>query len=49
MNILHMSLHGALMLEGLPTLMLTGQKNVLVKGPTLLTCPLLPKCFCVVL
>jgi hypothetical protein len=28
MHILQMSLHGALMLEGSPTLMWTGQKNV---------------------
>ncbi len=36
-HILHMSLHGALMLEGSPTLMWTGQENVLVEGPFVLS------------
>jgi hypothetical protein len=36
MYILHMSLHGALMLEGSPTLMWTGQENVLMEGPSVL-------------
>jgi hypothetical protein len=35
---LHMSLHGALMREGSPTLMLTGQKDFLVEGPSVLSC-----------
>jgi hypothetical protein len=38
MIILHMSLHGALMLEGSPALMLTVQKDVLVEGPSVLSC-----------
>jgi hypothetical protein len=38
MFVLHMSILGALMLEGLPSLMLTGQKNVLVEGPFVLSC-----------
>jgi hypothetical protein len=39
MHVLHMSLHGAMMLEGgPPTLMWTGQKNVLVEGPSVLSC-----------
>jgi hypothetical protein len=37
MHILHMSLHGALMLEGSSTLMLTGQKYILVEGPSVLS------------
>ncbi len=51
MHILQMSLHGALMLEGSPTLMWTGQKNVLVEGPSVLSCHgegpithLIPRC-----
>jgi hypothetical protein len=39
MHILHMSLHGALMLEGSPALICTGQKDVLVEGPPVLCCP----------
>ncbi len=38
MYVLHMSLHGALMLEGSPALMWTGQENVLVEGPSVLSC-----------
>ncbi len=38
MYVLHILLHGALMLEGPPTLMLTGQKDVLVEWPSMLSC-----------
>ena len=38
MNVLHMSLHGALMLEGPPALMWTGQEKVLEEGPSVLSC-----------
>ncbi len=38
MHILDKSLHGALMLEGSPALMLTGQKDVLVEGSSVLSC-----------
>jgi hypothetical protein len=37
MRVLHMSLHGALMLEGSPTLMWTGQENVMMEGLTVLS------------
>jgi hypothetical protein len=36
MYVLHMSLHGALTLEGLPALMWTMQENVLVLDPSVL-------------
>jgi hypothetical protein len=49
--VFHMSLHGTLKLEGSPSLMLTGQKNVLVVGPSELSCHgegpithLMPRC-----